>query len=83
MRAGSRPSGGGQILNGMQPQVPGLGLRPLALAVEPHRQPSQNNELTGKNAALGEVWAVRANWFFEPGWEERDDSLPREQDSGT
>lgn len=34
-----------------------------------YRQRSQNNELIGKNAAGGEVWAVRANWFFEPGWQ--------------
>lgn len=46
----------------MQPQlVRGLGLRLLALAEDLNRQRSQNNELMGKNAACGEVWAVRAN----------------------
>ena len=40
----------------------GLGLR--LLAVCGFTQRSQNNELTGKNAACGEVWAVRANWFL-------------------
>lgn len=54
MRAGRKPSGGGEILNGMQPQlVRGPGLRPLALAVDLYRQRSQNNELMGKNAARG------------------------------
>lgn len=61
-RAGRKPSGGGEILNGMQPQLArGPGLRILAVAVDLHRQRSQNNELMGKNAACGEVWAVRAN----------------------
>lgn len=35
-------------------------MRPLALAVDLCRQRSQNNEFMGKNAALGEVRAVRA-----------------------
>lgn len=39
MRAGRKPSGGGEILNGMQPQlVREPGLRPLALAVDLYRE---------------------------------------------
>lgn len=76
-------SGGGEILNGMQPQPvrgPEAEISPMGW-VDLYQQRSQNNELMGKkNAVCGEVWAARTNWFSESGWEEQELSLPREQD---
>lgn len=54
MRAGKKPSGGGEILNGMQLQlVRGPGLRPLALSVDLYRQRSPNNELMTRMQPVG------------------------------